>query len=1029
MPRKRPGEQDKGTELVLRDESKVRKTSSWMRQTESKQWEVVLDEDRKRSLDAWVLLVLDNPGASVAGTLIQQEDQDGQLSVLADIFRAKATATLRARASALLAYMRWGRAEHGRTFTLFPVKEVVVYEYLCFLRDTRSPPTKAERFVQALAFCKGTLQADVDNVLASSRIKGATIPIEGHRVVRKKRPLTVAQVADLERRASTDESATGVFCGYLCFLVHGRLRWSDGQYVAEEPTIDTCPDGAGSLEAGLYYHKTANRQKSVIRRLLPAACSLPGVSGLPWAQTWLQNRAKHGLRAKKGCPMMPAPLASGKWDSIPLGTAEAIVWMKEVLQDAQGDVGTHSCKATALSWMAKANVDRHIRRLGGYHVAPGDRSMTEYSRDAQSPVLHALSGLYLAIRGGLFSPDASRSGRWNGYHNLEDAVKVLAAAPSLPVDGEPTGEGDSSGDSSGKSTSSSSSEGEEVDDEVVRADQAMAVLAAPAQLEQEDMAFYLLNVKSQVAHIPRPGTYGDEDGEMEGKVQFMTSQEAEYPSLLCKHTVDCILQELRRRGRNFQACPTLHDSAIALANFKQPRGLQAPTLLSEFQYTVQVLVSAGEKPPAVMTSPSGPWSQDALQLTHPFDNPLIVSEQNRCTINWISSVSPADAAEWRLGQLRKYLRLAVELSSDEARLHEGLHPDLEPVLQGKRLLLFKAMMEDAGVADPFLFQHMVDGFLLVGHLEPSGQFPKRWKPARLTLESLKKTSHWARKAALSSCAKGAADQQIADAVWSETQDQLQRGWLKGPFTEADLDVRNSGVWIPSRRFGVKQGVDKIRCVDDFSEFLLNEATATSEKLVLEGLDDIVALARFWLSECQKGGLTDADLASLKGKLLYAAGHTFGKATQLAVQLLGRQAARIKQDQQRVLQAVLEVVDVLAAARPRWASSGSRQLIGQAEIYPVVLAKATWAGYLAKRKVIWFIDNESARAAFIRSFSPVLHSVKLLWANARLDVRLELWNWYARVPSKSNFSDAASRLEFGCYQGWKQVEPCYEGVFA
>ena len=148
MPRKRPSEQDKGTDLLVRDESKVRKTSSWMRQTESKQWEVVLDEDRKRSLAAWVLLVLDNPRASVAGMLIYEEDQDGQLSVLADIFRAKATATLRARASALLAYMRWGRAEHGRTFTLFPVKEVVVYEYLCFLRGTRSPPTKAERFVQ-----------------------------------------------------------------------------------------------------------------------------------------------------------------------------------------------------------------------------------------------------------------------------------------------------------------------------------------------------------------------------------------------------------------------------------------------------------------------------------------------------------------------------------------------------------------------------------------------------------------------------------------------------------------------------------------------------------------------------------------------------------------------------------------------------------------------------------------------------------------------------------------------------------------
>ena len=49
---------------------------------------------------------------------------------------------------------------------------------------------------------------------------------------------------------------------------------------------------------------------------------------------------------------------------------------------------------------------------------------------------------------------------------------------------------------------------------------------------------------------------------------------------------------------------------------------------------------------------------------------------------------------------------------------------------------------------------------------------------------------------------------------NETQDQLQGGWLKGPFTEADLDART---------------------------------TATSKKLVLEGLDDIVALARFWLS--------------------------------------------------------------------------------------------------------------------------------------------------------------------------------------
>ena len=92
---------------------------------------------------------------------------------------------------------------------------------------------------------------------------------------------------------------------------------------------------------------------------------------------------------------------------------------------------------------------------------------------------------------------------------------------------------------------------------------------------------------------------------------------------------------------------------------------------------------------------------------------------------------------------------------------------------------------------------------------------------------------------------------------------------------------------------------------------------SSEGLVaVENKPDRISSIRRACEECQKGGLTDADLASLKGKLLYAAGHTFGKATQLAVQLLGRQAARIKLDQQRVMQAVLGVVDVLAAARPR-----------------------------------------------------------------------------------------------------------------
>ena len=49
--------------------------------------------------------------------------------------------------------------------------------------------------------------------------------------------------------------------------------------------------------------------------------------------------------------------------------------------------------------------------------------------------------------------------------------------------------------------------------------------------------------------------------------------------------------------------------------------------------------------------------------------------------------------------------------------------------------------------------------------------------------------------------------------------------------------------IPSRRFGVKQN-DKVRAVDDFSQFLINSAVTCHEKLDLEGIDAICATARF-----------------------------------------------------------------------------------------------------------------------------------------------------------------------------------------
>ena len=60
-----------------------------------------------------------------------------------------------------------------------------------------------------------------------------------------------------------------------------------------------------------------------------------------------------------------------------------------------------------------------------------------------------------------------------------------------------------------------------------------------------------------------------------------------------------------------------------------------------------------------------------------------------------------------------------------------------------------------------------------------------------------------------------------------------------------MDQKFDGCWIPSKRFGVKQG-GKVRAVDDFSEFLVNASVNSSEKLALYGIDEVVNTARFFM---------------------------------------------------------------------------------------------------------------------------------------------------------------------------------------
>ena len=89
--------------------------------------------------------------------------------------------------------------------------------------------------------------------------------------------------------------------------------------------------------------------------------------------------------------------------------------------------------------------------------------------------------------------------------------------------------------------------------------------------------------------------------------------------------------------------------------------------------------------------------------------------------------------------------------------------------------------------------------------------------------------------------------------------------------------------------------------------------------------------------------------------------------------------------------------------------GQKQVIGQAEIFPVLVARLTWKSRIAGRRVYYFIDNESARLALVKSYSPCLPSLKILMSCLAWDQEFQSSPWYARVPTYSNLADAPSRM--------------------
>ena len=97
----------------------------------------------------------------------------------------------------------------------------------------------------------------------------------------------------------------------------------------------------------------------------------------------------------------------------------------------------------------------------------------------------------------------------------------------------------------------------------------------------------------------------------------------------------------------------------------------------------------------------------------------------------------------------------------------------------------------------------------------------------------------------------------------------------------------------------------------------------------------------------------------------------------------------------------------------WHSHGHEQVIAQAEMMPVIICKQQFGHFLRRARVLFFIDNDGVKEAFVAGTtrSKASTSRRMLVEAMVQDARNDSLTWYTKVPSPSNIADAPSRLNW------------------
>ena len=176
---------------------------------------------------------------------------------------------------------------------------------------------------------------------------------------------------------------------------------------------------------------------------------------------------------------------------------------------------------------------------------------------------------------------------------------------------------------------------------------------------------------------------------------------------------------------------------------------------------------------------------DAMAVGHPSLLSSLLPSELLEAVQAIHRRGEGDVARSRTAVLRMWLQWVSELGPAEEELKTSMPSFRCEVLQSKRLLVFRRMLEAIQHEDVSLVDNIAAGFDLTGTLPRSHVFLSKFRPADQSEAQLRRGAKRLRDG-LMATVRPSADPIIDKGVLDATRKELERGFIMGPIPPAEV---------------------------------------------------------------------------------------------------------------------------------------------------------------------------------------------------------------------------------------------------